>query len=294
MKKIVFSCLVIILIVYSFIYPKEIVSAVYSGIKLWFNQILPALFPFTVLSIMLIKSNFLTSFKGNASLLATLITLTCGFIFGFPIGAKLSADFYSEGLLSEKNATILSIATNNFSPMFVCGFAIPLLFKSNTYRMITYFLLYLTPLILISLFLICTSNGSNEVKSKIHNNFNINMKIMDKSIVNGFETLIKLCGYIVIFSIITQILSSIKLPVIILQNIEITNGIQMLSKCDLTSDYKYILAIQALSLGGLSGFAQTGSILSDSGLSMHKYIIGKVALSLLITLLSVIYVFFIR
>ena len=52
--------------------------------------------------------------------------------------------------------------------------------------------------------------------------------------------------------------------------------------------------MQTLSFGGLSGIAQTGSILANSGLSMHKYIIGKVALSLLLTLLSVIYVFFIR
>ncbi len=57
---------------------------------------------------------------------------------------------------------------------------------------------------------------------------------------------------------------------------------------------KYVSAIQLLSFGGLSGIAQTGSILSDAGLSIPKYIIGKAVLSLLLTLLSVIYVFFIR
>ena len=72
----------------------------------------------------MLKSNFLKSFRGNANLIACLLTLSCGFVFGFPIGAKLSSDFYKQKLLSKKQATILSIATNNFSPMYVCGFAI--------------------------------------------------------------------------------------------------------------------------------------------------------------------------
>lgn len=294
MKKILLFCLTIFLIIYSFFFPENTVNAAKNGLVLWFQQILPALLPFTVLSAVLIKSNFLTSFKGNAAFIATLLTLVCGFVFGFPIGAKLSADFYKQSLISRRDATILSVLTNNFSPMFVCGFALPLLFHSSKYYKITYFLLYLIPLILATLFWLFyfdTKPSSN--KSHIEN-FKLNMQIMDNSIVNGFESLIKICGYIVLFSIITEMLMSIKLPLLLLQNIEITNGIHLLSRCNLADSYKYILAIQALSLGGLSGFAQAGSILSESGLSAYKYIIGKVALSLLLTLLSVIYVFFIR
>jgi len=129
------------------------------------------------------------------------------------------------------------------------------------------------------------------------------MQIMDAGIISGFESLIKICGYIVIFSIVTEIITATisflvsEPPILItflLGNLEITNGIQLLSECDMTEYLTYILAIQALSFGGLSGIAQTGSILSSSGLSMHKYIIGKASLSLLLTLLAVIYVFFIR
>lgn len=294
MKKLLFSCILLYLITYSFFFPEITVNAARNGIQIWFHQILPALLPFTILSAVLIKSDFLTSFKGNASLIASLLTLVCGFVFGFPVGAKLSADFHKQGLLSERNATILSITTNNFSPMFVCGFAIPLLFSSKHYNIITYFLLYLVPLALATIYLLLESDKNRASYSKDVSPFRLNMQVMDNSIISGFESLVKICGYIVLFSIVTEILISLNIHVLPLQNIEITNGINLLSKCDFSESFKYILAIQALSLGGLSGFAQTGSILSSAGLSMHKYIIGKVLLSLLLTLLSVIYVFFIR
>lgn len=322
MKKILFTCVLFILIVYSFCFPEISVAAARNGIQIWFHQILPALLPFTILSAVLVKSDFLKSFKGNANLIAAILTMACGFIFGFPVGAKLSADFYKQNLLSEKQATALAIATNNFSPMYVCGFAMSLLFASTKYNMATYVLLYLTPLVLVTIFLICnyrtdsqtTYEYKNRVSKTITSNntaphkkptssFHLDMQVMDAGIMSGFESLIKICGYIVLFSIVTEIITNAlstltsQPPIfatLLLGNLEITNGINLLSDCDMTENLKYIAAIQALSFGGLSGLAQTGSILSDSGLSIPKYIIGKAALSLLLTLLTVIYVFFIR
>lgn len=330
MKKILFTCLFLVLITYSFLFPELTVNAAKNGIQIWFNQILPALLPFTILSTILIKSNFLKSFKGNENMIAIGLTMCCGFVFGFPIGAKLSADFYKQNLLTEKQATLLAIATNNFSPMYVCGFALPLIFSSTDYNTITYILLYLFPLFLVTCILIAcffripqgnqsvdsfhTSVSSTEklyANSSLENSprkellslgknpaspFHLNMQVMDAGIMSGFESLIKICGYIVLFSIITQILTNLwqNPPAFwsfLLGNMEITNGIQLLSQWHISEKLKYILIVQFLSLGGLSGMAQTGSILANSGLSTYKYIIGKVILSLLLTLLSVMYVF---
>lgn len=310
MKKILFSCFIICLIAYSFFFPEVTINAARNGIQIWFAQILPALLPFTILSAVLVKSDFLRSFKGNANLIAILLTLSCGFVFGFPIGAKLSADFYKQNLLSKKQATALAIATNNFSPMYVCGFALPLLFASTKYNSTTYLFLYLLPLIVVTMYLLlnckfCQSNicQTSTPNKSASSNFRMNMSIMDSSIISGFESLIKICGYIVLFSIVTEILTntlnffSIHPPFVftlLLGNLEITNGINLLSASNINTNIKYVSAIQLLSFGGLSGIAQTGSILSVAGLSIPIYIIGKAVLSLLLTLLSVIYVFFIR
>ena len=301
MKKLLFICIILFFIVYSFFYPELMVNAAKNGIQIWFLQILPALLPFTVLSSVLVKSNFLKSFQGNANLIACVLTLVCGFVFGFPVGAKLSADFYKQNILSEKQATILSITTNNFSPMYVCGFAMPLLFSSPDYNQATYVLLYLIPLVLVSIYLMFHISKDHPLNISKRSEFHMDMQVMDFSIINGFEALIKICGYIVLFSIVTAfsmhtISNIVTQPqmatTLLLGNLEITNGIKQLSTCNITLSIKYIVAIQLLSFGGLSGIAQTGSILSDARLSIHKYIIGKAILSLLLTLLSVIYVFF--
>ncbi|MBQ8518583.1 MAG: hypothetical protein IJ455_03115 [Agathobacter sp.] len=309
MKKILFTFVLLIIIIYSFFFPEITVGAAKNGIQIWFQQILPALLPFTILSSVLVKSDFLKSFKGNANLVAILLTMTCGFIFGFPVGAKLSSDFYKQKLLSEKQATFLAIATNNFSPMYVCGFAMPLLFASSKYNMSTYMLLYLTPLALLTIFLLINTHAKHQTlpsyshEKKNISSFHLDMQVINDGIIAGFESLIKICGYIVLFSIVTEILINTitiftnqpsVLTTILLGNLEITNGINLLSECNIAEKEKYIAAIQVLSFGGMSGIAQTASLLSGSGLSIHKYIIGKVALSLLLTLLSVIYVFFIH
>ena len=316
MKKLVFSCIILCLIAYSFFFPEITINAAKNGLQIWFQQILPALLPFTIISAVLVKSDFLKSFKGNANLISILLTLTCGFIFGFPVGAKLSADFYKQNLLTKKQATVLAIATNNFSPMYVCGFALPLLFTSSDLNSITYLLVYLLPLVIATIYLLIDAyfhhdinaapDGhtiSNESHKETTPKFRLNMSIMDAGIISGFESMIKICGYIVLFSIATTISTNtiiyftMQPPYILTQilgNMEITNGINLLSTLEINQNIKYISAIQLLSFGGLSGIAQTGSLLSDAGLSLHKYIIGKAALSLLLTLLSVIYVFFIR
>ena len=317
MKKLLFSCIILCFIAYSFFFPETTVNVAKNGLQIWFGQILPTLLPFTILSSVLVKSDFLRSFKGNANLISILLTLTCGFIFGFPVGAKLSADFYKQNLLTKKQATILAIATNNFSPMYVCGFALPLLFASTSLNSISYLFLYLLPLVIVTTYLLLESNFNSKAcptsqttpnhfnvsDVKTSSEFRIDMSIMDSGIISGFESLIKICGYIILFSIATEIFANIVsyfvakppyLLTLLLGNLEITNGINLLSTLETNQDIKYISAIQLLSFGGLSGIAQTGSILSDAGLSMHKYIIGKAILSLFLTLLSVIYVFFIR
>lgn len=306
MKKFLFFCVILYLIIYSFFFPEITINAAKNGIQIWFQQILPALLPFTILSSVLIKSDLLRSFKGNANLISILLTLSCGFIFGFPVGAKLSADFYKQRLLTKKQATVLAIATNNFSPMYVCGFALPLLFASQNLNSITYLLLYLLPLIITTIYLLIDTYFHHDINAHTDgstSHFMLDMQVMDSSIINGFESMIKICGYIVIFSIATAIVTNtityfiMKPPYILtllLGNMEITNGINLLSSLEMNSNIKYLSAIQLLSFGGLSGIVQTGSILSDARLSLHKYIIGKATLSLLLTLLSVIYVFFIR
>lgn len=310
MKKILFTILLVILIIYSCFFPQITVEASKTGITIWFEQILPALLPFTILSGVLVKSNFLHSFRRKPHLIAFILTMVCGFVFGFPIGAKLSADFYKNNLLTEKQATILAIGTNNFSPMYVSGYVLPTLFGTTQYHGISYLILYFVPLLLILLIYLADYIQTclhTSMKEQLHatqnhasSDFQLDMETMDDGIIGGFEALIRICGYIVLFSIISDILCRFWNPAPfwwnqLLGNLEITNGIHLLTKNNTIKPVTYVAAVQLLSFGGCSGIAQTASIFGTNPtkkLSIYKYIIGKVILSLFITLLSIIYVFY--
>ena len=82
-------------------------------------------------------------------------------------------------------------------------------------------------------------------------------------------------------------IKELSLPVVcILGNLEISNGIQMLSETQIAHPIKYILAMQFLSFGGISGLAQSASFLSPVGLSVKKYLLGKIILSLILTIFA--------
>lgn len=295
MKKILFILIFIFLITCSCLYPDIAFAASRQGVITWFQQILPALFPFTILSGILLRSKFMDSLSKSSNLFSILLTLICGFVFGFPIGAKLSADFYQHNLITRRQAIILAIAANNFSTMYVCGYVLPTLFQNNQYKMITYLILYLFPLLLSVILLLFTLQESpKEIQKNSASRFQLDMQIIDAGIISGFESLIKICGYIVMFSLISQMICHLwqntSLPaILILGNLEITNGIQLLSQTDnLSIQSKYLIAIQLLAFGGISGLAQTASILKPSGLSIKYYVMGKILLSILSVLLLIL------
>lgn len=290
MKKCAYLFIIILIIFYFLLRPKDAFYASSNGILLWFEQILPTLLPFSILSNIVLSSNIFHSI--NTMLYKIGIhfkkisfeewfIIFCGFLFGFPIGSKLTADLCSRNMISERRAQILCAFTNNLSPVFVSSFVCSTQFNHPEWIIPTYCLLYGPPFVIgiCSLLKNHDNNPCYDDKKKA-SRFRIDMKILDAGILNGFETLIKLCGYIVLFSIIVDIfrkctfLPSI-IQILVMGNIEVTNGIAILSEysCDIT--LKYLLMIQFLAFGGLSGIAQTGSMLLPTKLSLKKYVKWK-------------------
>ncbi|MEI3225232.1 MAG: hypothetical protein V8S18_05450 [Lachnospira sp.] len=105
--------------------------------------------------------------------------------------------------------------------------------------------------------------------------------IIDDAILNTAKNMIKLGGYIVIFSCISAYINVIPfkndiVPAVICGITEITNGIYMAGK--INADKKLITAFIILinSFGGFSTIMQTMGMINGSGLSIRKYIYGKI------------------
>ncbi|MEE1356575.1 MAG: nucleoside recognition domain-containing protein [Clostridia bacterium] len=105
----------------------HITALIYNGIFFALKKIIPSLFPFLLLSDILISTGVLWSvskklapffirLKLNPSIV---IPMTLGLVCGFPIGAVCVKEFHEKGFLSKKEADCALALSNCASPAFV-------------------------------------------------------------------------------------------------------------------------------------------------------------------------------
>ena len=289
-KKLIFSCL-ILFTGYILIFPQDSVAAAAGGLVLWYEKVLPTLLPFAILSNILIYSGYLQYLNRLfAPLLCRLFpvsangafVLLSGFLFGFPMGSKNCAELLKYDKIDKKEADVLFVITNNISPVFISSYILCQQLKMPSLILISYLILYLPPLILAEILLQkhTPETSTNTEKSPASQ---MNFKIIDAGIMNGFETLTRLGGYIMLFSMIASMIRHLPLSPsakLLLTGItEITNGISLLPVSGKCISEQYILAMAFTAFGGLSGIAQTSSMTKDTGLSLKSYSILKIILT---------------
>lgn len=281
-----------IFVVFFLAAPETAVNAARNGLNLWFQKLLPTLLPFTILSGVVLRSNLINTSLSSGqttvssqNLRAILFIVFCGFLFGFPIGSKLSADLYEQKQISKKQAEILFAFTNNFSPVFVSLMLRTKLQVNNLFPW--YFILYGIPLLYGIFCLMFTVRPKQaQLHTKTASRFEMNMQIIDAGIIHGFEALIKLCGYIILFSILSNLILLIPIQNTVLKILcigitEVTNGMSQLGSNTTNQTWQKILTILFLSWGGISGYFQTASIVGHTDLSMKKYRLTRFAFVIL-------------
>lgn len=267
------------------IFPKEIMNSVKNGLILWFNFVLPALLPFMI-SINLLKA---TPFPSLLSRLLGPVTnrifgvssfgifaIVSGMLSGYPLGAKLVSELYSEKKLTKGEAQYLLSFTNNSGPLFIAGTVGTGLLKSNTAG---FFLLIIHYISALSIGILLPKPKGKITGLSQTNSLNIG-KELKNSIYNGIEAIVLVGGYIIFFSIICTILQSVLaqfnlnifLKAIIFGILEITNGCKELTEISRLS-LSIISAI--IAFGGLSIHSQSIGYISSTDLSSVKYVFSK-------------------
>ena len=309
MKKKLLLLYILIFVIYILFFPKSAVTAAANGLILWYERVLPSLLPFAILSNILIYSGFTeylvklfypflrlilpTSRNGS-------IVLLSGFLFGFPMGSKNCAEMLKCGQLEYIEANILFMVTNNISPVFISGYILCQELQMPSLIFLSYLVLFLPPIITGRiLFAIVQRRRKTLARQNIKNTSTykkpasgsqINFKIIDAGIMNGFETLTRLGGYIMLFSMISSMLRLIPFPEIInlmlCGFIEITNGIKAVSQSSLSPAHRYTLAMAFTAFGGLSGLAQTGSMIKGTSLSIKTYGMFKLIMTVITAVLA--------
>lgn len=274
--------------------PKDALSASRTGLLLWYDSLLPALLPFLILSQLLLK----TSLSDNITrILAPFFSrlfhcsvngtfcIICGFLCGYPVGARLiSLQIKEKRLTVEEGQQLLSFC-NNVSPMFCISYGILKAIGSN--RIIPFlFIIYAAPVVLGILTRPASiPEPAVPIQKQTSTSGNI-FHLIDVCIIDSFEILIKLCGYLVLFSVITHCIGMLlpaRLPYLLpaaTAFLELTNGLLLISRLS-PGNVRTLLAVAALSFGGLCCIFQTEAVIVGSGLSLRKYAFRKLQTSLL-------------
>ena len=286
------------------IFPRQTFEGANNGLLLWFQIVLPTLLPFIILSNLLIHTNSVTYIssiiKPFVQSLFRVSDYGCyaifvGFLCGYPMGAKVVADLIQTEKISGEEGQYLLSFCNNTSPMSIISFIVMQNLKNESLLLGTLVILYLVPVLcsfLFRRFYKCQTRMSYVPTSD--NTFHFNFQIFDTCIMNGFETITRVGGYIILFSILFSICETLPYTQYVLPFLEITNGIHWISNNIQPLYISFPLILTLTSFGGLCAIAQTNSMIQESNLSILPYIIQKLITALVTSLLAIIYIQFIH
>lgn len=116
---------------YLLLFPKNAVNSARDGLLLWYNSVLPVLFPFMLLCSLILRLNLLESLPSAFyKPICRLFGCSCygafavlvGFLCGFPMGAKITGDLLRQNKISRTEAKFLYGFVNNLSPGFILSY----------------------------------------------------------------------------------------------------------------------------------------------------------------------------
>lgn len=280
--------LLFILLFILLLFPETAAAGGKNGLILWATVLVPSLLPFSVLTALIRRYMQGKPYK--------YLLIIAGLLSGYPIGAKIAGELYLDGSLSYKKALFFAGSTNNPSPMFVIFFVAGNILHLGSKRYIFYLLVLLSSFLGSIIFMLLTSRKKGKkiemyCKHPSCSTNNSLSEAIDTEISATALLLIKIGGYIMLFSILTAFIKNISfLPlsirVFFCGLLEITTGNAMIAQTTISHNIKVILSIAATTFGGLSAAAQTNSVLQKTGFSIFHYIIIKLIGSIIAALLA--------
>lgn len=285
---------------------KIIYDGTLAGIKLILFTVIPTLFPFILISDIMIALNTTDKISFLLNPLTRILHLSSpcgyaiitGFLCGYPIGAKSCADLVKSGRISESEGNYMLSFVNNASPAFLSSYiAVSLLhgmINPAYIFLVCYASAFITALIICPFYRKASSvSASNVTGTAPANQDSITYFSIDKTFLSSVRTLIRISSYILLFSILCEFLKYFSdiIPKILLSGLfEITTGTYFISICTIPFSTKLLLIIFFTMFGGLSAMFQTYSMISDSNLSLKWYVAGKITAALVSLPLTIIFI----
>lgn len=303
--------ILILLIIFTFILQPSIVyDGAFKGLNIWINNIIPFLFPMSVLSNILLQYNFIYSLLERFSFISTyilknkfaIIPYFISFIAGYPSGAIVTNIMVNNKKVTQIEANHILYFTNNCSFQFIAGaVAFSMLGDFNLYKYIV--APHFFGAIILSLLF---KNNENPLLSNVRmrtrpSPFN---EVFSSSISKSISSMLSVGAVIVIFSIfaqfLTNVINSSKIFTLVHPNymhiinsmligiLEMTNGCSIISASPLTLEIKLIIINFLLSFSGMSIIFQTLAVTTEINLNIGKYLISRLLFGIISSFICVL------
>ena len=287
-------------------WPQEAMEAAREGLRLCYNVILPSLFPFFVLSALVVDLG-LAGYIGRAleGLMRPLFNVpgacasafALGFVGGYPVGARTALSLYQKGLCTRTEAERLLAFCNNSGPAFILGVVGAGVFASSKVGLLLYLAHAAASVCVGLLFRFYKREGKRRERraSPTFEAERITVAFTG-AIKNSFLSTLNICAFVVFFTVVIKllflsgllpglagVLGALLSPLgfstrwaerLLTGLIELTSGVWTLTGDGSTSG-KLSMAAFLLGWAGLSVHCQVLSFIGGSGLSVRTYIGGK-------------------
>ena len=253
-------------------------QAVRDALALCAQSVIPALFPFFVVSSLFIDLGCAAVLgRSLAPVMHRLFGVSgaggtaflLGIIGGYPVGGRTAGELYRSGQCEREECERLLAFCNNAGPSFILGIAGLGCFGSVRVGAWLY-LIHVGAAVMVGLLFRSTSRQMGRPKKTETPRW---ADALIEAVRGGAMSMVNICAFVVFFLVILRLFSRFTgiQHGAILGIVEMTNGILRLA-----NDRRgFIWAAGLLGWGGLSVHCQTAAVLSGSGLSLKRYFIGK-------------------
>ena len=287
-------------------WPQEAMEAAREGLRLCYNVILPSLFPFFVLSALVVDLG-LAGYIGRAleGLMRPLFRVpgacasafVLGFVGGYPVGARTALSLYQKGMCTKTEAERLLAFCNNSGPAFILGVVGAGVFASSRVGVLLY-LAHAAASVCVGLLFRFYRGEEGRREGRAAPTFQAERftTAFTGAIKNSFLSTLNICAFVVFFTVVIKllflsgvlpglagVLGTLFSPLgfstrwaerLLTGLIALTSGVWTLTGAG-TMSGRLSMAAFLLGWAGLSVHCQVLSFLGGSGLSVKTYIGGK-------------------
>ncbi len=272
---------------------EQVRAATAEGLRLCGQTVVPALFPFLVVSGLLISlglgewlSPHLAGWMGPLFHLpgSAGSALLLGLIGGYPIGARTAAELYREGLLTREETQRLLAFCSNSNPVFL----ISVLGAGVFHDVRTGVYLWLIHIASALLTGILFRGGRSPARRRETREFPCRTVTAAGAFVGAVQGalsgMLSVCAFVTLFYVLVAPLKSLPAP----WGTALVGVTELFSLTPLLTPDRsgFLLSAACVGWGGLSILCQTAAVLDGTGLRLGTYVKGKVVQSLLSLVLA--------